>query len=203
MADERVGQQCPEYAFPSAMDSCFECQLLVRRDVRDEAGEERVNRSRGLSSGALPADLCRYLDDSMISEEGQRAVIPQVDHLHIPPIGDQGRHQIHRGLGVIRTAPLLKQRGLLIDRRVGIDLQQLALNRGHLLGPGRFCPLLLNDLIMFIEVTKVVRRPHRQPLQQLRRNTGTLGQFLGGRGKQTQVADPVRRPGLGESRSGD
>ena len=77
---------------------------------------------RRLRHRTLLADLCRHLNDRMIGEEGQRAVIAQVDYLNIPSIGDQGRHEIHRSFGVIRTAALLKQVWFLIDRGVGIDL---------------------------------------------------------------------------------
>ena len=153
-------------------------------------------------SRASPVDPCRHLDHRLIGKEGQRAVIAQIDHLHITAIGDQRRHQIHRSLGVVGTATLLEQGWLLVHRRVGVDLQQLALDLGHLLGARGLRPLLLDDVIMFIEIAKVVRghtpsrrstsagRPERPPAPPLR-------------WRAAQVADLAHRPGHGVSRSGD
>ncbi len=39
LADERVREQRPEHAFPSALDSSVQCQFLVRRYVGNEPGD--------------------------------------------------------------------------------------------------------------------------------------------------------------------
>ena len=66
-----------------------------------------INRCHRLRGRAVSADARRHLDDRIISEEGQRAVIAQIDHLDITSISDQGRHQINCSLGVVGAAPLL------------------------------------------------------------------------------------------------
>ena len=105
------------------MNGSLERQLLVRRDVRNESGVQRINWREGLSERPMPADACWHLNNVMISEKRKRAVVAQVDDLHITLVGDQGRHEIHRRFGVVGTATPLEQIRLLIYRRVGIDLQ--------------------------------------------------------------------------------
>jgi hypothetical protein len=38
LTDEWVSQQCSEHPFPPAVDGGGKCQVLVRRDVRNQAG---------------------------------------------------------------------------------------------------------------------------------------------------------------------
>ncbi len=104
----------------------------------------------------------------MISKEGQRALIAYVHYLRVASIGDQGRHQAYGSFGIVGTATLPQQRGLLFNRRVGIHLQQLALDLSDLLRPGWPLSLLIDDVIMFIEVAQIVGRPYPETAQQLR-----------------------------------
>ena len=83
LADERVSQQRLEHALTPALMVSAGANPL-RRDVGNEAGEEwgqPVLSAAG--SGPSLADARWHLDDCIISEEGQRAVVAQIDHLDI------------------------------------------------------------------------------------------------------------------------
>ena len=61
LADKRVRQQRPEHPLPPTLDSSVQRQLLVRGNVGNETGEERINRSQHLRLRTLSVDPRRYL----------------------------------------------------------------------------------------------------------------------------------------------
>jgi hypothetical protein len=201
LSNEWVCQQRPEHAFSPAVDRSIQGQLLVRRDVGDEPGVQRVDCCHRLRSRAVAPDPRRNLNHRLISEERQRPVVAHVDHLQITLISDQGRHQIHRCLRVKRSATPSQQIGFLIDRGIGIDLQKPVLDFGHLRCAGRLCPLLLDDMIMFIEIAEIVGGPDSQPSQQPGWKPGTLRQGFDRVGKQVRkpiLAVDQNLPGPGQ-----
>ncbi len=69
---------------------------------------------------------------------GKRAAVAQVHHVRRRrSVAQQPRGQLHRGLGVEGAASLRQQLRLLVERRVGVQLQQPPLDLGHLRGPRR------------------------------------------------------------------
>src|SRR4029450_3102667 len=75
LPDEWVSQQRPEHSLPATRNSRLQRQLLVRRDVGDQACVQRINWRECLSDGAVPADTGRHFDSGMVSKKGERAVI--------------------------------------------------------------------------------------------------------------------------------
>ena len=85
--------------------------------------------------GPVGVDAGRDLDHRVVGEAGQSAVVADVHHLDISGAGVQGGDQGGRGLAVEGPAAPLQQLGLGVQGRVAVQLQQPALDLGHLRGP--------------------------------------------------------------------
>ena len=68
---------------------------------------------------------------------GSVAVVAQVDHVRRGAglVAEQCGGQLHGRLGVVGPAALGQQLGLLVERGIGVHLEQLRLDVGHLGGP--------------------------------------------------------------------
>ena len=172
LADQRVREQGAVHAVAPAVDRGVERELLVRRHVRDQSGEQRVERLDRLGGHPCAADPGGHLDHALSSRNGRRAVVAEVDHLHVAAVGHQRGDQVDRGLGVVGAAALLEQRRLLVQRRVGVQVEQLPLDRGDLCGPGRGGLLLGDHGVVRVEVPQVVGRQDPEPAQEVQRQSG-------------------------------
>ena len=114
----------------SRVSAARDREPLVRGDVLRQA--EQLGRERRLRSGSAPGrvDARRHLDDVVVREPGERAVVAHVDLVHGAVAGDERRDEPERGLAVERAAALLEQRRLLDQLRVAVQLEQLALDLG-------------------------------------------------------------------------
>jgi hypothetical protein len=107
------------------------------------------------------------LDDRIVGQLGQCAVVAHIDDLHIASVVPERREELHRRLAVERAASAHEQLGLGVDRGVAVDLQQLALDVENLLRPSALASLLGDHRIVLIEVAQVVRGDRAERLQQV------------------------------------
>ena len=121
-----------------AVPGGVERELLVRRDVGDQAGVQRLERA-STGRGTRPDDrhVARHLDHGVVGEERQRPVVAHVGHVHAGVLRRRPaarRSGLDCRLGVVGAAALLEQLGLGVQRRVGVHLEQVVLDAQHLLG---------------------------------------------------------------------
>ena len=83
--------------------------------------------------------------------------------------GDERGDEAGRGLAVEGAAALLEQRRLLVDRRIAVELEQLALDLRHGCRPRDAVELLREHQVVRVEVAQVVRRDRPELLEQLAR----------------------------------
>ena len=114
-----------------------EREPLVRRGVLHEAEQLRAQRRLGQRLGAAGRDARGHLDDVVRLQAGEAVAVADVDHLHVAVARRQRAHELRRRLAVVRAAAPLQQRRLLPQRRVAIQLEQLALDGLHLGGARR------------------------------------------------------------------
>src|SRR5207247_10578848 len=105
---------------------------LVRGDVLDEP--EELGRERLLRKRLRPvaAHTRRHLDDVVVRQARERAVVARVDDVHLAGSAGERRRESDRSLAVERAAPLLEQGRLLGERRVAVHPEQLALDLHYL-----------------------------------------------------------------------
>jgi hypothetical protein len=103
-----------------AVDRRKDGQILIGLDGLDQTPDLRRQRGEGRHVGASPIDACRDFDDRVVGEVRQRSVVPHVDDLDVAGAGMERGHQLGRSLAVERTAALLEQLRLLVDRRVPV-----------------------------------------------------------------------------------
>ncbi len=137
LADQRMREQRLARDRGVARHGRLSRQPLVRGDVLRET--EQLGRERRLRQRDEPAglDARRHLDDVVVREAGERAVVTDVHLVHGAVAADERRDETGRGLAVERAAALLEQRRLLVQRRVAVELEQVALDLGDHLGARR------------------------------------------------------------------
>ena len=148
----------------------------------------------GQRHGAVAVDPGRHLDDRVVRQERQRAPVDGVDHVDGAGrvVADERGAQLDRRLGVVGAAPLAQQLGLLVQLRVGVQLEQLLLDRRHLGGTRRLRPLLADHLVVGVEVAQVVGRHDAELAEQARGQPELRGQLGGVVGQQLgQHVPPV------------
>ena len=99
-------------------------EALVVLRVRDEPvhlGRKRIDRQR---VGAVAIDRAGDLDDVVVGQVGDRAVVAHVHDLHVAGAGVQRRDQRRGRVGVEGAAPLLQQLRLRVEGRVLVQLEQ-------------------------------------------------------------------------------
>src|SRR5207237_4269578 len=114
---------------------CLDGEALVGGDVLDEAeqlGREWLLRQRLCSVGADP---CWELDDVVVREAGEGAVVADVDHLDLAVAGGERPDQLRCRVAVVRAAASLEQLRLGREVRIAVELEQLPLDLGDLGGP--------------------------------------------------------------------
>ncbi len=99
LSDERMRQQRGRDPVDSAVQGGLQGEFLVRRHMGDESGEERLYGRDGQGSRSLPVDAGGHLDDGVVGEEGQRAVVADVGDADVTGVGGEGVHQLYGGLG--------------------------------------------------------------------------------------------------------
>ena len=86
LADQRVCEQRPAARDGRVVDGRGDGHPLVRSDVLHEPSRSAGSGSCG-AARTVGADPRRQLDDVVVGETGQRAVVAHVDHLHRPVAG--------------------------------------------------------------------------------------------------------------------
>ena len=103
----------------------------ARSRRRAPRGRGCVVEGRDARTAVAPdgVDAARHLDDVVVGQERQGAVVADVAHVLAPSPLSSDDDQSDRRLGVERAAALVEQRRLLGQRRVGVHLEQLGLDR--------------------------------------------------------------------------
>ena len=124
--DQRVGDQRPQRDRVLAAHRRLDRQRLVRLDVLDEA--QHLGRQRGGRDGrgTRPVDARRDLDDGVVGQVRDRAAVEGVHDVDGAVAGVERLDQRRRRLAVVRAAAALEQLGLVVERRVAVQVQQLA-----------------------------------------------------------------------------
>ena len=150
------------------MDRGIQGQALVPGDVRDQPRHIVGQRFHRQCRDAGCPDRRRNLDDVVVGEEGQGAVVAEVDDLDVAVVGPQRRDEVHRRLGVEGAAALRERLGLRVLRGVGVQLEELTLDVLHGIGSGRGAELLAQHLVVRVVVAQVIRREHPEEVEQVR-----------------------------------
>src|SRR3954469_24588270 len=179
LTDERVREQRAEDALPPAVQGGIQREVFVRGDVCDESAVHRVERRHRQWLDSARTDARRHLDHRVVGEKRQRAVVAEVDH--VAPLAaatEQARHELDGRLGVAGAAAPPQELRLLVERLVGVEVQQLALDLGHFLGTRLAVPLLLDDVVVLVEVVQVVRGHDPKSLHEPGWQAGGAGDAL-------------------------
>jgi hypothetical protein len=180
-----MSEQGVRHPVDTSFERGLQGQLLVRGHMRDQARVQRLDRVDRQGLGAGRGDAGRYLDHRLGGQERQPVAVADVDDLHVTAIRGQGRHEVDRGFGVVRAAALLQQFRLLLQRRVGVHLEQAFLDGRHLLGAGRRGELFGHHRVVFVEVAQVIGRYDTEAPQEGRRQTDAGREVLGVLGEQS------------------
>ena len=184
LADQRVGEQRLPRHRGVGGDRRLRGEPLVGGDVLGEPKELRRERRLGKGREAPVLHPRRNLDDVIVRQPGERAVISDVDLVHDAVVADERGDEPGRGLAVERAAALLEQRRLLVQRRVAVELEQAALDLGDDLGPRDAAELLAEDRVVAVEVLEVRRGDDAELLEQVQRQSGLVRDRLAVRGHQ-------------------
>ncbi len=173
-------------------------QLLVRRHVRDQAREERVQAGDRQRDGARRADRRLHLDHRLVRQERQRALVQRVHHLvRAASAAQQGRRQVHGRLRVVGAAALGEQGRLLGQLRVAVHRQQLPFHGGHFRRPGGLGAQLAHHLVVGVVVAQVVGGDDAEAVQQGAGQAHVVGDGVAVPGQQ--LGEDVRALGAAEA----
>ena len=103
---------------------------LVGRHVLRRARAAPLRAAPGAAGRGRRRDARRHLDDVVVGEPRERAVVPDVDLVHLAGRRRERRDEPGRRLAVEGAAALLQQRRLLVDLGIAVDLEQLLLDLG-------------------------------------------------------------------------
>ena len=123
----------------------------------------RERRLRAAAPGRRGADARGHLDDVVVGQPGERAVVAHVDHVDRAVAGRQRGDEPGRRLAVERAAALLEQRRLL-GRAPGRGTSRAARARSRppRRARRRAVALLGEHLVVRVEVAQVVGRARRR-----------------------------------------
>ena len=156
-------------------------QLLVGLHRLHEAAHPGLERRLRQHLGALPRDSRRDLDDRRVRQVRQGlaaapVAVPHVDDLDVAAPVVQRRDELRRRLGVERAAAALEQLRLLVEVRVAVHVEELALDVDHLRGPRLAAvELVAQDLVERVVVLEVVARDRARQAHQLGRRADVVG----------------------------
>ena len=141
---------------------------------------EELRRERRLGQGdeAPVLDPRRNLDDVIVRQPGDGAVISHVHLVHDAVVADERGDEPGRGLAVEGAAALLEQRRLLVQRRVAVELEQAALDLGDDLRPRDAVELPAQDRVVAVEVLEVRRGDDAELLEQVQGQSRLAGDGL-------------------------
>ncbi len=134
-ANSRLNTRFSNLDNPDPIDRRRHGQALIRLHLLDEAEHLRCEGIEAVRARAVVANPCRDLDDRVIGQVGQRAVVADVHDLDVVRTGVQGSDELSRRLAVVGAAALFEQRGFLGEVGVAVHLEQAALDRHDLLRP--------------------------------------------------------------------
>ena len=134
LADERVSEQALGASAGSPLTAA-RGEALVRRNVLGQP--EQPGQGGCCGSGTMrPAlDACRQLDDVVVGEAGQGAVVADVDLVDDTSPETSDETSLSRRLAVERAAALLEQRRLLVQVRTAV-ISEAALDLATTSGGG-------------------------------------------------------------------
>ena len=121
---------------------------------------------------------------SSSARPGDRAVVADVDDLGVAGVARERGDELRRGLAVERAAAPLEQLRLGRQRRVAVELEQLALDLGDLGRARRADELRGEHLVVEVEVAEVVRRDRRRAVEQRARQVDVAGELVAVVGQQ-------------------
>ena len=152
--------------------------------------------SGSTGSGCAPSRSIarRDLDDRVVGQVRDRAVVPHVHDLHVARPGVERRHERRRRVAVERAAPLLEELRLRVERRVLVELEQPRLDLHDLLGARLARPLLLEHAIREVVVVQVVAGDRTDLPDQVGRHVGLVGDQVDRRCRGSRGDDRRRRP---------
>ena len=164
-------------------------EALIALDLEHELPLVIGQRRNGQGMRPVAVDPRRHLDHVHRLEVRHRALIPDVDHLHVAAAVVQRGDELCRGLAVIGTAAVVEERRLPVELRVPVQFEELALDLHHF-GGTRLAALLLvtQHLVEPIEVAQVVRGQDAGSLQLLQRHAQVVRQELAVAGDQVRQA---------------
>ena len=125
LPDERMGEQRLARVGGVATECGGDGEPLVGRHVLRRPEQFRCERRLRQRDGDAVLDARRHLDDVVVGEPRERAVVPDVDLVQLAGAGGERCHEARRRLAVEGAAPLLQQRRLLVDLRIAVDLEQV------------------------------------------------------------------------------
>ena len=184
LADQRVGEQRLPCHRRVGGDRRLRGEPLVGGNVLGEPKELRRERRLRQGREAPVLHPRRNLDDVIVRQPGERAVISDVDLVHDAVVADERGDEPGRGLAVEGAAALFEQRRLLVQRRVAVELEQAALDLGDDLRPRDARELLAQDRVVAVEVLEVRRGDDAELFEQVQRQRGLVGDRLTVRGHQ-------------------
>ena len=146
--------------------------------------------------GAVTVDDGRDLDDRVVGQVRDRAVVPNVDDLHVAGAVVEGRDELRRGLAVERPAAMIEELGLLVERRVAVHLEETSLDVHDVTGAGVAVLLLSEHGPRHVVVAEVVGRDRAHPADQVGRHPQFLGELVRILVEQVrQSVDPIDADG--------
>ena len=155
----------------------------------------------GSGTGTVRADAGGHLDDVVVGEAVDDAVVAHVDDVHVTGVARERGDESGRGLAVEGAAALLQQRRLLVELGIAVELEQLALDLGHRDGARCAVALLVEHLVVTVEVAEVVRRDRTELVEHAPRQLdvgGDLVTVLGEQLRQDVLTVERDRPDPGE-----
>src|SRR5947209_14260219 len=112
----------------------------------NEPKQLRSERTLREGDRTITVDPRGDLHDVVVGEAKERPSIADVDDLYIAAVRRQGCDELEGGLAVERPTSLLEQRWFLLQVRIAVHLEQLALDLGNGSRAGLGHPLFLKDL---------------------------------------------------------
>src|SRR5262249_35880824 len=141
---------------------------------------EHLRRERRHLDGmrTVEVDQRRHLDDGLVGESGDRATVTYVDVMVRTIAGEQRRHESGGRLAVVRAAALLEQARLMVERRVGVHVQQRLLDAQHLGRTVLSDALMMHLVVRAVEVAQVVARDRADGAHEFHRKAGVAGDVV-------------------------
>ena len=134
-------------------------------------------------------DPGRHLDHVVGAKPGERLAVADVDDLDVARAVMEGGEQLRGCLAVEGASTVVEQRRFRVERRVGVHVEQLALEPHDLLGPTVTVPLLGEHLVEGVVVAQVVGGHRAQLAEPCDRHLEVTGDRLSIAGEQ--LREPI------------